>query len=122
MKKVGLVALALTLGLALPVLFILTRSSTSPNQFITIAIGVLLLVLWTIVYVTLVDPVLRRVAGSVFQRTIEWRGTSQSLSWTAVEETGCLVSLLVALLGYFFIALWLLPFGAGVALIWWISR
>ena len=119
MKKVGLVALGLTLVLTLPFLFFLSRSAVSPNQFIIIVAAVLLLVLWTVAYVTLVDPLLRRAVGALFNRTIQWRGTSKSISWTPVEETGCLTSLFIDLLGYAFIILWLLPFGAAIALIWW---
>lgn len=124
MKKgvVGIAALILTLVVMIPVLFVLTRSTVSANQYLVIVSAVLLLVLWTVAYVTLVDPLLRRAVGALCHRTIEWRGTSKSISWTAVEETGCLMSLLVDLLGYFFIVLWLLPFGAGVSLVWWLRH
>lgn len=122
MKKVGIVALGLTLVLTIPFLFFLSRSTVSPNQFIVIVAAVLLLVLWTVAYVTLVDPLLRRAVGALFSRTIQWRGTSKSISWTPVEETGCLTALFIDLLGYSFIILWLLPFGAGVGLVWWLRH
>lgn len=120
MKKLGLVALVLTLVLMIPLLFILSRNTVDTSQFILIVSAVLLFVLWTIPYATLVDPLLRRGVGALFGTTIEWRGTSKSISWTPGEETGCIASLLIDLLGYFFIILWLLPFGAGIALVlWW---
>jgi hypothetical protein len=120
MKKLGLVALVLTLVLMIPLLFILSRNTVDTSQFILIVSAVLLFVLWTIAYATLIDPLLRRGVGALFGTTIEWRGTSKSISWTPGEETGCIASLLIDLLGYFFIILWLLPFGAGIALVlWW---
>ena len=122
MKKVGIVALGLTLAVTIPFLFFLSRGAVSSNQFIVILAAVLLLVLWTVAYVTLVDPLLRRAVGALFNRTIEWRGTSKSISWTCAEETGCLTSLFIDLLGYAFIILWLLPFGAGIVLVWWLRH
>ena len=119
MKKLSIVALVLVLMLTMPILFILSRNSVNSSQFILIASAVLLLVLWTIPYATLVDPLLRRGVGALFGTTIEWRGTSKSISWTPGGETGCIASLLIDLLGYFFIILWLLPFGAGIVLMLW---
>src|SRR6266446_7197264 len=105
MKKLGIIALLLTLVLTIPILFILSRGTVNTNQFILILCGVLFLVLWTIPYATLVDPLLRRSVGALFSVTIEWRGTSNSLSWTPVQETGCIAGLFIDLLGYFFIVL-----------------
>ena len=122
LTTVGIAGFALTLAVMIPVLFFLSRGAVSTNQFIVILSTVLLLVLWTVAYVTLVDPLLRRAVGALFNRTIEWQGTSQSISWTPVEEAGCLTGLFITLLGYAFIILWLLPFGASIALIWWLRR
>ena len=119
MKKTGLVALVLTLVLTIPILFILSRNAVNTNQFILIVSAVLLFVLWTIPYATLVDPWLRRVVGAVFGTTIEWRGTSKSTSWTPVEESGCISGLFIGLLGYLFVILWLVPFGGAIALVLW---
>jgi hypothetical protein len=116
---VGLSGLVLTLVLMIPVLFFLSRGAVSPNQFAVIAASVLLLVVWTILYVTLVDPLLRRAVGALFKVTIEWRGPSNSISWTPVENSGCILGFFLGLLGYFFIGLWLLPFGAAIALVLW---
>jgi len=99
MKKLGIVALLLTLVLTMPMLFIMSRGSVNTNQFILIVSRVLLLVLWTIPYATLVDPWLRRSVGKLFNVTIEWRGTSNSLSWTPVRETGWIARLFMDLLG-----------------------
>ncbi len=63
MKRLGIVAFLLTLALTIPILFILSRGAVNTNQFILIVSGVLLLVLWTIPYATLVDPWLRRAAS-----------------------------------------------------------
>ncbi len=114
--------MVLTLVVMIPVLFVLSRSTVSPNQFILIVSAVLLLVLWTIPYVTLVDPLLRRGVGALFNVTIEWRGTSKSLAWTTDEEAGCILGVFIDLLGYFFIFLWLLPVGAAVALVLWLRH
>jgi len=122
MKKLGIAGLLLTLGLTIPILFILSRGTVSTNQFILIVSGVLLLVLWIIPYATLVDPWLRRGVGSLFNVTIEWRGTSKSLSWTPVQETGCLAGLFIDLLGYFFIVLWLMPFAVAIGLVLWLRH
>ena len=122
MKKLGIVALVLTLALTIPILFILSRGAVNTNQFILIMSGVLLLVLWTIPYATLVDPWLRRAVGALFNVTIEWRGTSKSLSWTPVQETGCIAGLFIDLLGYFFIILWLVPFAAAIGLVLWLRH
>jgi hypothetical protein len=122
MKKLGIVALLLTLVLTIPFLFILSRGTVNTNQFILIVSGVLLLVLWTIPYATLVDPWLRRGVGALFNVTIELRGTSKSLSWTPVPETGCIAGLFIGLLGYFFIGLWLLPFAAAIGLVLWLRH
>ena len=116
---VGLSGLVLTLVVMIPVLFFLSKGVVSTNQFGVIVACVLFLVLWTIPYVTLVDPLLRRAVGALFNVTIEWRGTSNSMSWTPAEKTGCLLGLFIGLLGYFFIVLWLLPFGAAIALVLW---
>ena len=122
MKKLGLVALALTLVLMTPVLFILSRNSVDTSQFILIVSAVLSFVLWTIAYATLIDPLLRRGIGALFGTTIEWRGPSKSIAWTPVEETGCLLSLFIDALGYFFIILWFLPFAAAIGLALWLRH
>jgi hypothetical protein len=111
--------LVLTLVLTIPILFILSRNTVNTNQFILIVSVVLLFVLWTIPYATLVDPWLRRTVGALFNVTIEWRGPTNAKSWTPVEKTGCIRGLVLDLLGYFFILLWLLPFGAAIALVLW---
>ena len=115
----GITGLVLTLVVMIPVLFFLSRGAVSSNQFGVIVGCVLLLVLWTISYMTLVDPLLRRAVGAVFNVTIEWRGPSSSISWTPAEKTGCILGLFIGLLGYIFIVLWLLPFGAAIALVLW---
>ena len=122
MKKLGLVALVLTLVLMIPVLFILSRNTVDTSQFILIVSAVLLLVLWTIPYATLVDPLLRRGVGTLLKLHIEWRGPSKSIAWTPVEETGCLLSLFIDALGYFFIILWFLPFAAAIGLALWLRH
>ncbi|MEP6911822.1 MAG: hypothetical protein ABI923_03655 [bacterium] len=118
----GIAGFVLTIAVMVPVLFFLSRGAVSTNQFVVITSAVLLLVLWTIPYVTLVDPLLRRGVGALFNVTIEWRGTSKSISWTPVEDMGCLTGLFIDLLGYFFIILWLLPFGAAVAMVLWLRH
>ena len=115
----GILGFVLTLVVMIPVLFFLSRGAVSANQFALIVGGVLLLVVWTVPYVTLVDPLLRRALGALFNVTIEWRGTSNSMSWTPVENSGCIFGLFLDLLGYFFIILWLLPFGAAIGLVLW---
>jgi hypothetical protein len=119
-EKLGIVAFLLTLVLMIPILFILSRGTVNTNQFILIVSGVLLLVLWTIPYATLVDPSLRRGVGALFNVTIEWRGTSKSMSWTPVQETGFLAGLFIDLLGYLFIILWFTPFAAALGLVLWL--
>lgn len=119
---IGIAAFVLTIALTIPVLFLLSRSAVNTNQFILIVAGMLLLVLWTVPYITLVDPGLRRVVGAVFGVNIEWRGTTNSLSWTPVEEIGCLRGLVIDLLGYFFMALWFVPFAGAIVLILWFRR
>ena len=116
---IGITGLVLTLVVMLPVLFFLSRGAVRPDQFGVIVACVLFLVVWTIPYVTLVDPLLRRAVGALFNVTIEWCGTSNSISWTPAEKTGCILGLFIDLLGYFFIVLWLLPFGAAIALVLW---
>jgi hypothetical protein len=122
MKKLGIAGLLLTLVLMIPILFILSRGTVNTSQFVLIVSGVLLLVLWTIPYATLVDPWLRRGVGALFNVTIEWQGTSKSLSWTPIQETGCLAGLFIDLLGYFFIVLWLMPFAAAIGLVLWLRH
>ena len=124
MKKgvIGIAAFIVTLAVMIPILFVLSRGSVSTNQYFIIVAAVLLLVLWTIPFVTLVDPLLRRGVGSLFNVTIDWRGTSQSISWTPNENTGCLLNIFLALLGYLFIILWLAPFAAAMVLVWWLRR
>ena len=116
---VGITSMVLTLAVIIPVLFFLSRGTVSPNQFGVIVACVLFLVLWTIPYVTLVDPLLRRAVGALFNVTIEWRGIGKSISWTPAEKTGCILGLFIDLLGYFFIVLWLLPLGAAIGLVLW---
>jgi hypothetical protein len=122
MKKLSIVALVFALVLTMPILFFLSRNSVSSSQFILIASAVLLLVLWTIPYATLVDPLLRRSVGTLLNLHIEWRGPSKSIAWTPVEETGCLLSLFIDVLGYFFIILWFLPFAAAIGLALWLRH
>src|ERR1700730_12795075 len=119
MKKLGIVALVLTFVLMIPILFILSRNTVNPNQFILIVSAVLLFVLWTIPYATVVDPLLRRAVGALFNVTIEWRGTSNSISWTPVENSGCMFGLVLDLLGYVFVILWFVPFAAAIGLVLW---
>ena len=119
---IGITGFILTLAVMIPLLFVLSRGAVSTNQFVVIVAAVLLLVLWTIPYAAIVDPWLRRNVGALFGVTIEWRGTSKSMSWTPVEETGCLSGLFIDLLGYLFIILWLLPLAATIALAWWLRR
>jgi hypothetical protein len=109
MKKAGLVGLGLTLMLTLPILFVLTRSAVSTNQFI-----VILFLIWTVLYALLVDPLLRRLVGNIFNVRIEWRGSSKSIAWTPIESQGCLSEMVVALLGWTFVILWILPFAIMV--------
>ena len=118
---VGILALVLTLGLLIPVLFIVTRGAVSSNQFIIIAVGVLALVVWTIPYATLVDPALRKLVGAVFGTEIGWGGTTNQLHWATPQEFGCLPSLFIELLGYFFIILWFVP-PAAIALVLWLRH
>ena len=115
----GGAGLLLTMALMIPVLFVLSRGAVSTNQFALIVSAVLLLGLWTIAYVTLIDPALRRVAGAVFGVTIEWRGARNSLSWTPAEATGCLSELVIGSLGYLLIGLWFVPPAAAVVLVLW---
>ena len=119
---IGITGFILTLAVVIPLLFSLSRGAVGTNQFVVIVAAVLLLVLWTIPYATIVDPWLRRSVGALFGVTIEWRGTSKSMSWTPVEETGCLSGLFIDLLGYLFVILWLLPLVAILALAWWLRR
>src|SRR5258706_16350259 len=105
----GVAGLLLTMALMIPVLFVLSRGAVSTNQFALIVSGVVLLVLWTILYITLIDPALRRVAGAFFGVTIEWRGARNSLSWTPAEGTGCLSELIIGSLGYLLIVFWFVP-------------
>jgi len=118
---VGILALVLTLGLLIPVLFIVTRGAVSQNQFIVILAGVLALVLWTIPYATLVDPALRKIVGAALGTEIGWGGTTNALHWDTGQEFGCLASLFVELLGYFFIILWFVP-PAALALVLWLRH
>ena len=118
---VGMLALVLTLGLLIPVLFFVTRGAVGQNQFIVIAAGVLAMVVWTIPYATLVDPALRKVVGAVFGTTIGWGGTTNSLHWDTGQEFGCIASLFVELLGYFFIILWFVP-PAAIAVVLWLRH
>ena len=118
----GILGFVLTVAVMIPVLFVLSRGDLSTNQFVLIVSGVLLLVLWTIPYMTLIDPLLRRAAGAVFGVTIEWRGPRNSLSWTPVEATGCLSELVIGSLGYLLIVLWFVPFGAAIALVFWLRH
>ena len=115
---VGILALVLTLGLLIPVLFFVSRGAVAPNQFIVIAAGVLALVLWTIPYATLVDPALRKVVGMVFGTEIGWGGTSNARHWDTSQESGCIASLFVELLGYLFIILWFVPLAAIAVILW----
>ena len=115
----GIAGFVLTIAVMIPLLFFLSRGAVSTNQYLIIVSAVLALVLWTIPYVTVVDPCLRRGFGALFGTTIEWRGPSKSISWTPAEETGCIASLFIDLLGYFFIILWLAPFGAAIGLMLW---
>jgi len=122
MKKLGIVAFLLTFVLTIPILFIFSRNTVNANQFILIVSAVLMLVLWTIAYMTLVDPLLRRGMGALFDVHIQWRGPSGSISWTPVEDTGCLFGLFLDLLGYFFIVLWFMPFVAAIGLALWLRH
>ena len=118
---VGILALVLTLVVMIPVLFFVTRGAVGPNQFIRIAAGGLALVVWTIPYATLVDPALRKLVGAVFGTEIGWGGVTNSLHWATPQEFGCIASLFVELLGYFFIILWFVP-PAAIALVLWLRH
>ena len=119
---VGIAGFVLTLIVIIPTLFFLTRDAVNENQFVVIVAAVLLLVLWTIPYVTLIDPLLRRAVGTLFNLTIEWRGVTNSISWTPLEQTGCLLGLFLDLLGYFFIIFWFVPFAAAIGLVLWLRH
>ena len=101
------------------VLFLLSQSTVSSYQFVLIVGSVLLLVLWTVAYVAAVDPLLRRVVGSIFGLNIQWRRSGSTTSWTPEEKTGCILGLFIDLLGYAFIVLWLVPFAAAVIAVLW---
>jgi hypothetical protein len=118
---VGILAMVLTIFVMIPVLFFVTRGAVSQNQFIVIAVGVLAMVVWTIPYATLVDPALRKVVGAVFGTEIGWGGTTNSLHWATSQEFGCISSLFVELLGYFFIILWFVP-PAAIAVVLWLRH
>ena len=118
---IGILALVLTLALLIPVLFFVTRGAVSQNEFVFILAGVLALVLWTIPYATLVDPALRKLVGTLFGTEIGWGGTTNALHWATPQEVGCLASLFVELLGYFFIILWFVP-PAAIALVLWLRH
>jgi hypothetical protein len=120
--KIGIGAFVLTTGVMMPGLFFLSRNAVTASQMLLILIAVLSLVLWTVAYVALVDPRLRKVVGDAFGLTIQWRGPSNSISWTPTEKTGCITGLLIDLLGYFFIFLWLAPLIATEALVVWLRR
>lgn len=118
----GIAGFALTLIVTIPILFFLTRDAVNRSQFVVIVSAVLLLVLWIIPYMTLVDPFLRRAVGALLSLTIEWRGVTNSISWTPLEETGCLLGLFLDLLGYFFIILWFVPPAAAIGLALWLRH
>lgn len=118
----GIAGFVLTLIVTIPILFFVTREEVNRSQFVVIVSAVLLLVLWTIPYITLVDPSLRRAVGALFNRTIEWRGVTNSISWTPLEETGCLLGLFLDLLGYLFLILWFVPFAAAIGLLLWLRH
>ena len=115
----GISGFVLTIAITIPTLFFLSRGAVGSSQYLAIVAAVLALVLWMIPYVTLVDPWLRRGVGALFNMTIEWRGTSKSMSWTPVEEAGCLASLFLDLLGYLFLIFWFVPFAAAIGLVLW---
>ena len=115
---IGILALVLTLGVLLPVIFFITRGAVSQNQFIVIAAGVLALVVWTIPYATLVDPALRKIVGALFGTEIGWGGTTNARHWDAGQEFGCISNLFIELLGYVFIILWFVPPAAIGVVIW----
>ena len=117
---VGLSSMVLTFGVLIPVLFFLTRGSVSSKVFLLIVASVLLLVLWTVAYVTLFDPLLRRAVGTLFNVTISWSGPSSSIAWTPAEKTGCLAELSIGLLGYLFLFLWIAPFLVAAGAVFWL--
>ena len=119
MKKAGLIGLGLTLLLTIPILFVLTRGTVGTNQFIVIVGVVLLFLIWTVLYALLVDPLLRRLVGNIFNVRIEWRGPSKSIAWTPVESQGCFSEMVIALLGWTFVILWILPFVVVVFFVYW---
>ena len=118
MKKAALAGLGITLLLVLPILFVLTRRAAGTNRIVVITGVVLLFVLWTALYVMLVDPLLRRLMGRTLNVRIEWRGPSNSIAWTAAEPQGCLREMLIALFGYVFLAIWVLSFAGVVFLVY----
>ena len=114
------ISLCLTLLVVVPVLFFLTRGIMSSSQFGLIVVAVLSLFLWTVVYVTLFDPLLRRGVGALLNVTIHWSGIGDSISWTHAEAHGCLAGFFIGLLGYLFLFLWIVPFVAAVGLVFWL--
>ena len=118
MKKAALAGLGITLLLVIPILFVLTKSAAGTNRIVVITGVVLLFALWTALYVMFVDPLLRRMMGGIFMVRIEWRGPGNSIAWTAAEPQGCLREMLIAVFGYVFLTLWILPFAGVVFLVY----
>jgi hypothetical protein len=119
-RSIGIGGLVLALAMMIPVLFFLSRGAVGTNQTILIVLGVLMLVLWTIPYITLVDPWLRRRVGALLGVTIELRGGGSSVkAWAISEKAGCLLGNCLELLGYLFMLVWYVPFAVAIALAWW---
>jgi hypothetical protein len=101
MRKAGIIGLVVTLLVVIPVVFLISRPVIGTKQALSaVAFGLVVLV-WGFVYVLAIDPWLRRGIGSLFNTKIEWSGDS----WEAGEGTGCLASLVLFFLCYFFIVL-----------------
>jgi hypothetical protein len=115
----GIAGCVVTIAVMIPALFFLSRGAVGTNQYILIVLGVLMLVLWLISYMTLVDPWLRRRVGALLGVTIELQRSGGSANWAPSQKAGCLFGLFVPLLGYFFVIGWYVPLAAAIALAWW---
>ncbi len=99
MRKAGIIGLVATLLIMMPVLFLISRPVIGTRQALSAVAFALIVGVWGFAYVLAIDPWLRRGIGSLFNTKIEWSGDS----WLAGEGTGCLASLVLFFLCYFFI-------------------
>jgi hypothetical protein len=122
-SKATVAGFAITLALMVPILFIVSRGTVTTNQFVLIVCGVLGFTSWIVVYVKLVDPLLRRAAGALFGVAIETRGgRNGAAAWEPLESQGCLLEVFIGLLGYVCIALWLAAFAGAIGLVLWLCH